>query len=115
MPSTWKYHKKFARWWRQPELPGEGSSRLALLPCVAWKLPPLVEPCSHFPVTAGNSSTRGTNFAWWTVSLPIFTCQSSLLMLVSAFAGMESVRAAYTHAVGARYRFFSYGDAMLII
>ncbi len=40
--------------------------------------------------------------------------QSSLLMLVSAFAGRERVLAAYRHAVAERYRFFSYGDCMLI-
>lgn len=40
--------------------------------------------------------------------------KSTLLMLVSAFGGMENVRAAYRHAVEARYRFFSYGDGMLI-
>jgi S-adenosylmethionine:tRNA ribosyltransferase-isomerase len=40
--------------------------------------------------------------------------ESSLLMLVSAFAGRELTSAAYRHAVAARYRFFSYGDCMLI-
>ena len=40
--------------------------------------------------------------------------RSTLLMLVSAFAGREPVLAAYREAVGAGYRFFSYGDAMLI-
>ena len=40
--------------------------------------------------------------------------KSTLLMLVSAFGGMEPVRAAYRHAVQSRYRFFSYGDAMLL-
>jgi len=40
--------------------------------------------------------------------------KSSLLMLVAAFAGLENVRRAYEHAIGERYRFFSYGDAMLI-
>lgn len=40
--------------------------------------------------------------------------QSTLLMLVCAFAGREHVLRAYAHAVGARYRFFSYGDCMLI-
>lgn len=39
---------------------------------------------------------------------------SSLLMLVSAFAGRDRVMAAYRHAVAARYRFFSYGDAMFL-
>jgi len=40
--------------------------------------------------------------------------ESTLLMLVSAFAGREAVLAAYAHAVRERYRFFSYGDAMWI-
>jgi S-adenosylmethionine:tRNA ribosyltransferase-isomerase len=40
--------------------------------------------------------------------------RSTLLVLVSAFAGIEPVRAAYRHAVARRYRFFSYGDAMLV-
>jgi S-adenosylmethionine:tRNA ribosyltransferase-isomerase len=40
--------------------------------------------------------------------------QSSLLMLVSAFAGRERVLAAYAHAVKQKYRFFSYGDCMFI-
>ena len=41
--------------------------------------------------------------------------RSSLLMLVAAFAGREAVLAAYRHAVAAKYRFYSYGDAMLIV
>ncbi|MFZ2267809.1 MAG: tRNA preQ1(34) S-adenosylmethionine ribosyltransferase-isomerase QueA [Azonexus sp.] len=40
--------------------------------------------------------------------------KSTLLMLVSAFTGYDHIRAAYTHAVAERYRFFSYGDAMLL-
>jgi S-adenosylmethionine:tRNA ribosyltransferase-isomerase len=40
--------------------------------------------------------------------------ESTLLMLVCAFAGTQQVLAAYQHAVAARYRFFSYGDAMLV-
>ena len=40
---------------------------------------------------------------------------STLLMLVSAFAGREAVLAAYAHAVRERYRFFSYGDCMLVL
>ena len=40
--------------------------------------------------------------------------KSTLLMLVSAFAGYETMRAAYRHAIEERYRFFSYGDAMLL-
>ena len=40
--------------------------------------------------------------------------ESTLLMLVSAFVGRERILAAYQHAVEQRYRFFSYGDAMLL-
>ena len=40
--------------------------------------------------------------------------ESTLIMLVSALAGRESILAAYAHAVDQEYRFFSYGDAMLI-
>ena len=42
------------------------------------------------------------------------TPESTLLMLVSAFAGKENIFSAYTHAIEERYRFFSYGDSMLI-
>jgi S-adenosylmethionine:tRNA ribosyltransferase-isomerase len=41
--------------------------------------------------------------------------ESTLLMLVSAFVGRERILAAYAHAVRERYRFFSYGDAMLLL
>ena len=40
--------------------------------------------------------------------------KSTLLMLVSAFAGVDTIRGAYDHAIRQRYRFFSYGDAMLL-
>ncbi|WP_172204655.1 tRNA preQ1(34) S-adenosylmethionine ribosyltransferase-isomerase QueA [Niveibacterium sp. COAC-50] len=40
--------------------------------------------------------------------------RSTLLMLVSAFAGLDTIRNAYAHAIANRYRFFSYGDAMLL-
>ena len=40
--------------------------------------------------------------------------QSTLLMLVSAFIGLNKMREAYAHAVAQRYRFFSYGDAMFL-
>jgi S-adenosylmethionine:tRNA ribosyltransferase-isomerase len=40
--------------------------------------------------------------------------KSTLLMLVAAFAGLDDIRAAYRHAIEQRYRFFSYGDAMLL-
>ena len=58
-------------------------------------------PGDHFGVVDGLL----TNF-----HLP----RSSLLLLVSAFAGSERVRLAYQHAIKQRYRFFSYGDAMFL-
>ncbi len=77
---------------------------------------------THQPIAAHSGSTSlflspGLNDEFKIVSglltnfhLP----QSTLLMLVSAFAGREAVLRAYAHAVTARYRFFSYGDCMLI-
>ena len=41
--------------------------------------------------------------------------KSTLIMLVSAFAGRDHILAAYDHAVAERYRFYSYGDCMLIL
>jgi S-adenosylmethionine:tRNA ribosyltransferase-isomerase len=41
--------------------------------------------------------------------------RSSLLMLVSAFAGRDRVLAAYREAIAQRYRFYSYGDGMLVL
>ena len=41
--------------------------------------------------------------------------RSSLLLLIAAFAGLETVRQAYAVAVEQGYRFYSYGDAMLIL
>jgi S-adenosylmethionine:tRNA ribosyltransferase-isomerase len=40
--------------------------------------------------------------------------KSTLFMLVSAFAGLETMKAAYAHAIRSRYRFYSYGDASLL-
>ena len=41
--------------------------------------------------------------------------ESTLLMLICAFAGKDNIFRAYDHAVSEEYRFFSYGDAMLIL
>jgi S-adenosylmethionine:tRNA ribosyltransferase-isomerase len=40
--------------------------------------------------------------------------RSTLFMLVSAFAGLDTMKAAYAHAVASGYRFYSYGDASLL-
>lgn len=71
-------------------------------------------------VAAGPGDTRlfirpGTDFRFQVVDHLITNFhlpESTLLMLVSAFAGKDAVLAAYQHAVQAGYRFFSYGDAM---
>ncbi len=56
-------------------------------------------------------------FEWRVVDILITNFhlpRSTLMMLVSAFAGYERVMALYRHAIAQRYRFFSYGDAMLL-
>lgn len=59
--------------------------------------------------------TPGYQFRWVDALITNFHLpQSTLLMLVSALAGMEPIQRAYAHAVQSRYRFFSYGDAMFI-
>ena len=68
---------------------GAGATRLFITPGYAFKAVDLLITNFHLP-------------------------QSTLLMLVSAFAGVERIRDAYRHAIEQRYRFFSYGDAMLI-
>lgn len=59
--------------------------------------------------------TPGYHFAFVDALITNFHLpRSTLLMLVSALAGMEPIQRAYAHAVESRYRFFSYGDAMFI-
>ncbi|MEO6117760.1 MAG: tRNA preQ1(34) S-adenosylmethionine ribosyltransferase-isomerase QueA [Methylotenera sp.] len=80
----------------------------------------LESAAQHGALTAGNSETSifitpGYQFK---VVDRLFTNfhlpKSTLLMLVSAFGGMENIKNAYTQAIEKKYRFFSYGDAMLI-
>jgi S-adenosylmethionine:tRNA ribosyltransferase-isomerase len=68
---------------------GEGETRLFITPGYGFRLVDRLLTNFHLP-------------------------RSTLLMLVSAFAGIDHVRGAYRHAVNEGYRFFSYGDAMLI-
>ncbi len=59
--------------------------------------------------------TPGHRFQWIDLLVTNFHLpRSTLLMLVAAFSGLAQVQAAYRHAVERRYRFFSYGDAMLL-
>ena len=56
-------------------------------------------------------SFRGTDALITNFHLP----KTTLFMLVSAFAGMDLIRRAYQEAIAEGYRFYSYGDAMLIL
>jgi S-adenosylmethionine:tRNA ribosyltransferase-isomerase len=59
--------------------------------------------------------TPGFEFQWVDCLITNFHLpKSTLMMLVSAFAGYEHVMALYAHAIAQKYRFFSYGDAMLL-
>jgi S-adenosylmethionine:tRNA ribosyltransferase-isomerase len=69
--------------------PFAGDSRLFIFPGFAFRVVDAIVTNFHLP-------------------------ESSLLMLVSAFAGTAATLAAYRHAVARRYRFFSYGDAMFV-
>ncbi len=68
----------------------EGSTKLFILPGYEFKVVDAMLTNFHLP-------------------------KSTLLALVGAFAGLENILAAYRHAIKRRYRFYSYGDAMLII
>ncbi len=70
-------------------VPFEGDSRLFILPGFRFRVVDAMVTNFHLP-------------------------ESSLLMLVAAFAGHDATLAAYRHAVAERYRFFSYGDAMFV-
>ncbi len=69
--------------------PGSGETRLFIVPGYRFRVVDRLVTNFHLP-------------------------RSTLLMLVSAFAGSDNIRRAYRHAVAHRYRFFSYGDAMLL-
>jgi S-adenosylmethionine:tRNA ribosyltransferase-isomerase len=72
-----------------PLAPGSGETTLFITPGFAFRVVDLLLTNFHLP-------------------------KSTLLMLVSAFAGHARVLALYRHAIERRYRFFSYGDAMLL-
>jgi len=74
---------------RGPGLAGEGDTRLFITPGYDYRVVDAMLTNFHLP-------------------------QSTLLMLVAAFIGQDTMRRAYAHAVAARYRFFSYGDAMFL-
>jgi S-adenosylmethionine:tRNA ribosyltransferase-isomerase len=74
----------------EPLRPWQGETRLFVRPPYAFKVVDILLTNFHLP-------------------------KSTLLMLVSAFAGIDLIRRAYAEAIAEQYRFFSYGDAMLIL
>ena len=92
------------------------SSRLERLRCEHWK----ALPKKHGDVRSGEGRTdlfiwppyrfRVVDHVLTNFHLP----RSTLLALVMALGGVDAVRRAYQHAIQANYRFYSYGDAMLV-
>ena len=80
----------------------------------------LESACMNGQIKAGRSSTDlfirpGYKFKFVDMMLTNFhTPGSSLIVMVSAFAGSDNIKKVYDYAIGEKYRFFSYGDAMLI-
>ena len=70
-------------------MPWQGDTRIFIKPGHRWRVVDALVTNFHLP-------------------------RSTLLMLVSAFVGRETLLAAYAHAIAQRYRFFSYGDAMFL-
>ena len=102
-----------------------GTTTLRALESAARRRPPATEPASSSAgrvssLMAGSGETRifiTPGFDFRVVDLLITNFhlpKSTLLMLVSAFAGHARMHELYRHAIDARYRFFSYGDAMLL-
>jgi S-adenosylmethionine:tRNA ribosyltransferase-isomerase len=77
-----------------------------------------LESWAHSGQTSGDTQifiTPGFEFKVVDVLVTNFHLpKSTLMMLVSAFAGYDHIRALYRHAIAHDYRFFSYGDAMLL-
>jgi S-adenosylmethionine:tRNA ribosyltransferase-isomerase len=115
-------HTMHAEWYDIPE-----STQLALHACKArggkvWAVGTTSVRTLESWAKSGQSQgdtqifiTPGFEFQWVDCLITNFHLpKSTLMMLVSAFAGYEHVMALYAHAIAHKYRFFSYGDAMLL-
>lgn len=115
-------HTMHAEWYDIPE-----STQLALHACKArggkvWAVGTTsvrtLESWAKSGLAQGDTQifiTPGFEFQWVDCLITNFHLpKSTLMMLVSAFAGYEHVMALYAHAIAHKYRFFSYGDAMLL-
>ncbi|MSP35308.1 MAG: tRNA preQ1(34) S-adenosylmethionine ribosyltransferase-isomerase QueA [Limnohabitans sp.] len=115
-------HTMHAEWYDIPE-----SSQLALHACKArggkvWAVGTTSVRTLESWAISGQAQgdtqifiTPGFEFQWVDCLITNFHLpKSTLMMLVSAFAGYERVMAFYAHAIAQKYRFFSYGDAMIL-
>jgi len=118
-------HEMHSEWYTIPEATVEAvrtarAGGHAIVAVGTTSLRALESASQHGSLVAGSADTRlfitpGYRFRLVTQLVTNFHLpQSTLLMLVSAFAGYEPIKAAYSHAIAQRYRFFSYGDAMFL-
>jgi S-adenosylmethionine:tRNA ribosyltransferase-isomerase len=118
-------HRMHSEWYTIPQqtVDAVAAARAAGRDVIAvgtTSLRALESATQHGPLTAGSADTRlfiTPGYRFRTVDRLVTNFhlpKSTLLMLVSAFSGYDTIRAAYRHAIARRYRFFSYGDAMLL-
>ncbi|AMO23042.1 tRNA preQ1(34) S-adenosylmethionine ribosyltransferase-isomerase QueA [Ramlibacter solisilvae] len=115
-------HRMHSEWYEVPQATQDAIARLrhrgGRLVAVGTTTVRTLESWSRTGQASGDTSIFITpGFAFREVDLLVTNFhlpRSTLMMLVSAFAGYEHVMALYRHAIAQRYRFFSYGDAMLL-
>jgi len=114
-------HVMHAEWGEVPEATAEAVARAGRVVCVGTTSLRLLETVARTgPMRPWSGETdifitpgyqfRAADLLLTNFHLP----RSTLFMLVAAFAGLERMKAAYAHAVRARYRFYSYGDCCLL-
>ena len=115
-------HRMHSEWYQVPEATQQAIARLrergGRLVAVGTTTVRTLESWAQSGLAEGDTSIFITpGFAFRQVDLLLTNFhlpKSTLLMLVSAFAGYDRAMALYRHAIAERYRFFSYGDAMLL-
>lgn len=115
-------HRMHSEWYQVPQATQDAiaacKARGGRLVAVGTTTVRTLESWAASGVASGDTSifiTPGFAFRLVDVLITNFHLpKSTLLMLISAFAGYEPVMAAYRHAIAQRYRFFSYGDAMVL-
>lgn len=114
-------HTMHAEWGEVPQATADAIARAGRVVAVGTTSLRLLESVAHTgPIRAWSGETdifitpgfqfRAVDLLLTNFHLP----RSTLFMLVAAFAGLERMKAAYAHAVSARYRFYSYGDCCLL-